>query len=96
VIPKKRRKPALEYARQRVQRIKVHTDQPPLLPAEHPRHRPDLLQQADHTIATQAVPELGEATEPLLTPDQEMMGEAGQEQHELLGCPMVLTPFDNP
>ena len=48
-----------------------------MLPVEHPRHRPHLLQQADHTIAAQAVPEPGEATKPLLTPEQEMMSEAG-------------------
>jgi hypothetical protein len=48
-----------------------------MLLVEHPRHRPHLLQQADHTIAVQAVPELGQATEPLLTPEQEMMSEAG-------------------
>ena len=96
VIPQKRRKPALEHARQRVQRVKAHTDQPPVLPAEHPRHCPHLLQQAHHAIAAQAVLELGEATEPLLAPDQQVMGETGQEQDELLRFPLVLAPFHNP
>src|SRR5262245_18288800 len=68
-ITKKRPKPALEQACQRMQGVKAHADQPPVLPVEHPRHRPDFLQHADHAIAAQAVPELGEATEPLLTPD---------------------------
>src|SRR4029450_8259208 len=68
--------------------------QPPKLPAEHPRYRPDLLQQAHHAIAPQAALGLGATTEPLLTPDQEVMGEAGQEQHELLGFPGVLAAFD--
>jgi hypothetical protein len=89
-------KPALEYARQRVQRVKAHADQPPLLPTEHPRYRPDLLQQAHHAIAPQAALGLGATTEPLLTPDQEMVGKAGQEQDELLRFPLVLAPFDNP
>jgi hypothetical protein len=67
-----------------------------VLPAQDPRHPPDLLQQADHALTAQAVPELGAAPEPLLTPNPEGMGQAGHEQHALLGFPVVVAPFHNP
>jgi hypothetical protein len=59
VITQECRKPALEHARQRMQRVKAHPDQPPVLPVEHPRHRPPLLPQPDHAIAPQAALGLG-------------------------------------
>jgi hypothetical protein len=75
-IPQQRRKPALEQACQRRQRGKAHPAQPPLLPTEYSWHRPDCLQQADHALAPQAAPELGQATEPLLAPAQQVRGQA--------------------
>jgi len=42
---KKGGKPALEHARQGVQRVKLDTDQPSMLPAQHAGHRAHFLQQ---------------------------------------------------
>ena len=44
-LTKKGGKPVLEHARQRVQRVKLETDQPSMLPAQHAGHRGDFLQQ---------------------------------------------------
>jgi hypothetical protein len=96
VITEKSGKPALEEARQRVQRGKVHPNQPSLFPVAHPRHRPDLLPQPPQAIAPHATPEVGQTTAPRLAPQQEVVGKARQEQHEVLGFPAVLPPFDNP
>jgi hypothetical protein len=42
---KKGGKPALEHARQGVARVKLDTDQPSMLPAQHAGHRAHFLQQ---------------------------------------------------
>ena len=44
-LTKKGGKPALEHTSQRVQRVKLDTDQPSMLPAQHARHRAHFLQQ---------------------------------------------------
>jgi hypothetical protein len=44
-LMKKGCKPALEHAREGVQRVKLDTDQPSMLPAQHARHCAHFLQQ---------------------------------------------------
>ena len=45
MFTKKGGKPVLEHARQGVQRVKLDTDQPSMLPAQHAGHRGHFLQQ---------------------------------------------------
>jgi hypothetical protein len=77
-----------------VEGAEAHTDHPAAAPPDHPRHRPHVPQQAPSPRALEPASRGWDPAEPLLPPQQQMMGQAGQQEPQGLRCPLALPAGD--
>src|SRR2546423_4009400 len=81
---------------ERMQGGEAYTDHPPTPPSDDAGDRPDIAEQPHQPIPPQPLSGGGHSTEPLFAPQQQMMRQAGQQEHHLLRLPPALPAGHQP